>query len=304
LSEARRSAHAAGLTVFALVFDEPQAGLRSDALAEVLGRAGADRLLVCEGTGLGAPPLDVTHGRALFTAAERVPPIVVLFPAGGPGEELGPPLAVRLGAAYATAVDFRVSEEAGPLADGVGRIILRRWRADRSGYRELDPVEIERPVVALLGAHGTPREEGTPDIDVEVIACAPAPEVPVVEVGSEPDDLEAVVQARALVFLSPGIAPEVADRLRAAAPAGVVIADGATSPRALAAASPEFLLEVGSAGGSLEFGVSPRARLGLVQLGGEGAPAAPAPTRGHDLVWHPSGADPWAELAAALRTVP
>ena len=67
-----------------------------------------------------------------------MPPIVVLFPAGGPGEELGPPLAVRLGAAYATAVDFRVSEEAGPLADGVGRIILRRWRATPTASRPLN----------------------------------------------------------------------------------------------------------------------------------------------------------------------
>jgi hypothetical protein len=290
--------------VFALVFDEPQGALRSDALASALGRAGADRVLVCEGAGLGAPPLDVTHGRALFTAAERVPPIVVLFPAGGPGEELGPPLAVRLGAAYARAVDFRVSEEAGPLADGVGRITLRRWRADRSGYRELDPVEIERPIVALLGAHGTPREDGTPDIDVEVIACAAAPEVPVVELGSEPDDLEAVVQARALVFLGPAVAPAVAERLRAAAPAGVVIADGATSPRALAAASPEFLLDIGGTGRQLDVGVSPRARLGLVALEGEATSDASDPARRvHDLVWAPSGSDPWTELAAALRTV-
>lgn len=306
MAEARRSAHAAGLTVYALLFDEPHGALRSDALAGVLGRAGADRVLVCEGAGLGAPPLDVTHGRALFTAAERVPPIVILFPCGGPGEELGPPLAVRLGAAYARAVDFRVSEESGPLADGVGRITLRRWRADRSGYRELDPVEIERPIVALLGAHGVVREEGTPDIDVEVIACAPAPEAPVVELDSEPDEMEAVIQARALVFLGPGVSPQVADRLRAEAPAGVVIADGATAPRALAAASPEFLLDVGGAGGRLDVGLSPRARVGLIPLSREGAsPAAGESARQvHDLVWDPAGADPWDELAAALRTVP
>ena len=280
--------------------------MRSEALAAALGRAGADRILVCEGAGLGAPALDVTHGRALFTAAERVPPIVMLFPAGGPGEELGPPLAVRLGAAYARAVDFRVSEEAGPLADGVGRITLRRWRADLSGYRELDPVEIERPIVALLGAHGIAREEGTPDIDVEVIACAPVPEVPLVELDSEPDDLETVVQARALVLLGPGVASQVADSLRAAAPAGVVIADGATAPRALAAASPEFLLDVGGAGSQIDVGLSPRARLGLIRLPpqeaspGDGEPARQV----HDLVWAPTGADPWTELAAALRTVP
>jgi Electron transfer flavoprotein domain len=303
LSEARRIAHAAGLTVFALVFDEPQGGLRSDALAGTLGRAGADRVLVCEGVGLGAPPLDVTHGRALFTAAERVPPIVVLFPSGGPGEELGPPLTMRLGAAYAPSVDFQVSEEAGPLAEGVGRILLRRWRADGAGYRQIDPVEIERPVVALMGAHGVPSEDGTPDIDLEIIACAPASEAPpVIELASEPDDLDPVVQARGLVLLGRQVEGPMADRLRAAAPPGVVVVDGATSPRALAAASPEFVLDVGSTDRKGEVGLSPRARLGLLRLDAGGRPAADdgSPRRHHDVVWDPEGRDPWPDLLAAL----
>jgi hypothetical protein len=295
--------------VFALVFDEPHSALRADAMAGDLGRAGADRVLLCEGKGLGAAPLDVTHGKALFNAAERVPPIVVLFPCGGPGEELGPPLAMRLGAAYATAVDIQMSMETGPLADGVGRVNLRRWRADRAGYRHLDPVEIERPVVAVLGAHGVPGQGGTPDVDLEVIACAPAPDAPVVELGSEPDDLEAVIQARGLIVLAAGVAPDVAGRLRAAAPADVVVVDGAASPRALAAASPEFLLEVGGAALAAEVGVSPRARLGLLRLSaGAEATTAGAGQKGgggregrpHDVVWDPSGAEPWTALEAAL----
>ena len=303
MSEARRISHAAGLTVFALVFDEPQSATRSDALAGDLGRAGADRVLLCEGAGLGAAPLDVTHGRALLHAAERVPPIVVLFPSGGPGEELGPPLAMRLGAAYATAVDIQLSAETGPLAAGVGRVNLRRWRADRSGYRQLDPVEIERPIVAVLGAHGKPTEWGTPDIDLEVIACAPAPEAPLIEIASEPDDMEAVIQARGLVVLGPEVDAGVADRLRAAAPPGVVVVDGATSPRALAAAAPEFLLEVGSAPLAAEVGASPRARLGLVRIAGAraAAGAADGARRPHDLVWDCAGGQAWADLAAALE---
>ena len=285
----------AGLTVFALVLDEPQSGLRADDLAVSLGRAGADRVLLCEGAGLGAPALDVTHGRPLFTAAERVPPIVVLFPTGGPGDELGPPLAMRLGAAYARAVDFRVCEEAGPLADGVGRIHLRRWRADRTGYRQLDPVEIERPIVAILGAMGTPRTEGTPDIDVEVIACAPAPSAPVSELASEPDDLEAVAQARGLVILAPQVSAEARAQLRAAAPAGVAVVDSTACPCALAAASPAFVLEVGSSEApSALVGLSPRTKVGLVRLDGDGEP----PSKGvpgqfhHDFVWAPRAATP------------
>ena len=314
LSEGRRIAHAAGLTVFALALDEPNASSRAESFASGLGRAGADRVLFCEAPGLGAPPLDVTHGRALFTAVERVPPIVVLFPTGGPGEELGPPLAMRLGAAYAPAVDVVLSEEAGPLADGVGRINLRRWRADRSGYRQLDPVEIERPVVAILGAHGAPREDGTPDVDIEVISCPASTDgAAVSELGSEPDELDAVAQARALVILAPDLAPEIGARLRAGAPAGVAVVDGAHAAHGLSAASPELVLAVGRADLDLELGVSPRAPIGLVRIddgGGAAGAAANGATNGAklnpDLVWNvnvaASGAasgDPWAELIAA-----
>lgn len=294
-------AHGAGLTVFALVLDEPQASAGLESLANALGRAGADRVLVCEAAGLGAPPLDATHGPALFTAVERVPPIVVLFPTGGPGDELGPSLAMRLGAAYAPAVDFVLSEEAGPLADGVGRISLRRWRADRSGYRQLDPVEIERPVVAILGAHGTPREDGTSDIDVEVITCTAPADPPLSELASEPDDLDAVAQARGLVVLGPRVPPEVAERLRASAPAGVAVVDDSTAPRALAAASPERVLNAGDVAAVTEIGVSPRTAIGVVDLDGAEAATEGTPERvGPDVVWKAGAeAEAWSELVAA-----
>ena len=280
------------------MLDEPQASSRFEALADALGRAGADRVLVCEAKGLGAPPLDATHGPALYTATERVPPIVVLFPTGGPGDELGPPLAMRLGAAYAPAVDIVLSEEAGPLADGVGRINLRRWRADRSGYRQLDPVEIERPVVALLGANGAPREDGTSDIDVEVITCTAPTEPALVELASEPDELDRITQARELVVLGPGVSPEVAARLRAAARTGLAIADGSTAPDVLAAASPEVMLAAAGAGGVAEVGVSPRTAIAVVELDGSGAVAAGRLAA--DFVWKVGvESEAWSELMAA-----
>ncbi len=72
----------AGATVYAIVLTERD--LSAETIAR-LGRAGADKVLLCEGPALGAPPLDATHGPALQAAVERVSPLLVLFPAGGAG---------------------------------------------------------------------------------------------------------------------------------------------------------------------------------------------------------------------------
>ena len=165
-------AHAAGVTVFAVVMTDRHL---DEKIALQLGRAGADKVLACEGPGLGAPPLDLTHGAALYAAVERVPPLLVLFPAGGAGAQLGPGLASRLGGAFAASADLELGEAATPLADGIGRIVVRRWRGDRSSYRRLDPVELERPVIAILPSAGAFAEHGSTEVEVEIITCvAPA----------------------------------------------------------------------------------------------------------------------------------
>src|SRR6185503_9069203 len=143
--------------------------------------------------------LDVTHGAALQAAVDRVPPLLVLFPTGGAGPQLGPPLAVRLGAAFASAADLEVSDSPLPLPESVGRLCLRRWRRDLSAYRRLDPVELERPVIAVLGAHGTRREAGTPHVEVQVIDCPAPPAARIVEIESVPDEDAAVALAHALI---------------------------------------------------------------------------------------------------------
>jgi len=104
------------VTVFAIVMTERHL---DDKVAARLGRAGADKVLSCEGTGLGAPPLDLTHGPALYAAVERIPPLLVLFPAGGAGTQLGPGLASRLGGAFAASADLEIGEAATPLLLGV-----------------------------------------------------------------------------------------------------------------------------------------------------------------------------------------
>jgi hypothetical protein len=281
--------------VVALVMAEPAASAALDAVAAQLGVAGADRVLVCEGAGLGRPALDATHGGALLNVADRLPPIIVLFPAGGPGDELGPPLAARLGGAFGRAVDVELSDEPGPLADGVGRVRLCRWRGDRTGYRRMDPVDIERPVIAILGAGGAAGGTGGADVDVEVIPWTAPPgwdDTPIVELGAEPDAEAAVPLARALVVVGPAAGPAAAARLRAAAPAGVVVVEsGDDPPVSLAAASPELLIAVGA--GAEAVAISPRTRVAAVG-------AAPLPA---DVAWRPARADAWDELAAALATL-
>jgi len=294
LSEGRRVAHVAGATVFAVVLTDCRL---SDEVAERLGRAGADKVLLCEGEGLGAPPLDVTHGAALYAAVERVPPLLVLFPAGGAGDELGPALAARLGGAFASAADLDPSEAGASLADGVGRVLVRRWRRDRAGYRRLDPVELERPVVALLASGGPPQDIGTGDVEVEVVPCLTPGKVGVVELASDVDDQAAVALASVLVVVDPALGPEALEALRAAAPPGVAVVDPVAQAAGIAASAPRILISVGTR--EVTVARTPRGRTAVALP----ADAAPPARQSADVVWRVEpGAKQafWRDLARAL----
>lgn len=309
-------AQLAGVTVLAVVMTDPHVDIDADggpgsaleSLTSRLGVAGADKVLVCEGVGLSAPALDVTHGQALLSLAEHIPPLVVLFPTGGPGPELGPPLAARLGGAFGGCSDLEVSDEKDALPNSVGRLHLRRWRGDRTSYRRLDPVEIERPVIAIVGAFGDPRQLGTSDVEVEVVpSVVPAdPKITVLE--SEPDDRQQVELAHGLVVTAADVDPKIVAQLQAAAPAGVVVTESRHAGRgALAFALPEFVLQIGTP--HAPIGGSPRTRVGRIVLNREPEPDTAAGSRGAkeaglDVVWRPTGEVAWDELAAALAAVP
>jgi hypothetical protein len=258
LSEGRRAA-AAGVTVFAIVMTERRL---PDEVAGRLGRAGADKVLACEGPGLGAPPLDLTHGPALYAAVERIPPLLVLFPAGGAGAQLGPGLAARLGGAFAASADLEIGEAATPLADGIGRIFVRRWRGDRTSYRRLDPVELERPVIAILPSGGAVIERGSDEVEVEVITCVPPAKVGIVELGSDVDDHAAAATASILITVDPALGAGALAKLSAAAPAGVTVVDAVAAAPAIAMSAPRVVLVVGGRGATISG--TPRSRVGAV----------------------------------------
>jgi electron transfer flavoprotein alpha subunit len=284
--------------VFAIVMSDREI---AGELVARLGRAGADKVLLCEGAGLGAPPLEATHGFALQGAVERIAPLLVLFPAGGAGPALGPSLAARIGAAYAGAADLEISEASTPLDDGIGRVFLRRWRANRAGYRRLDPVEIERPVVAILAAGVAPAELGDEEIDVDVITAAPK-ESAVREIASEPDPDAAVPLARVLVLVDPTLGADALARLEAAAPPNVAVVDRARAAPLLAASAPEVLVSVG---GDVELPApgTPRGRVAAILVGDGATPG----TRAVDVLWRIPGAVAgealWAEIGRALAAL-
>jgi hypothetical protein len=259
LAEGRRASHTAGVTVFAIVMTDRHL---DEKVAVQLGRAGADKVVACEGPGLGAPPLDLTHGAALYAAVERIPPLLVLFPAGGAGLQLGPGLASRLGGAFAASADLEVGEAATPLADGIGRIFVRRWRGDRSSYRRLDPVELERPVVAILPAGGASVERGSSDVEVEVITCVAPAKIGVSELASELDEHAAVGVASVLVVVDPALGPGPLAKLSAAAPEGVTVVDAVAAAPAIATAVPRIMIAVGGSGVAVSG--TPRTRVGAV----------------------------------------
>lgn len=289
-------AHAAGVTVFAVVMTERHL---DEKVAARLGRAGADKVLACEGRGLAAPPLDLTHGAALYAAVERVPPLLVLFPAGGAGAQLGPGLATRLGGAFAATADLELGEAATPLADGVGRVFVRRWRADRASYRRLDPVELERPVVAILPAGGPPSDLGTGEVDVEVITCVPPAKVGIVELASDADDLAATALASILIVVDPALGDGALARLSAAAPPGVIIVDAVSGAPAITMAVPRIVIAVGARAASVSG--TPRSRVGALLTA-----ARPQKTPADVLLCVPAGESPDAaidELATGLPSL-
>jgi hypothetical protein len=187
--------------------------------------------------------------------------LLVLFPAGGTGAQLGPGLAARLGGAFAASADLEVGEAATPLADGVGRIFVRRWRGDRSSYRRLDPVELERPVVAVLPSGGAFVEHGTADVEVEVITCVAPAKVGVTELSSEADEFAAAALASTLVIVDPSLGGAAFAKLAAAAPAGVVVVDAAAAAPSIAMSVPRVVVAVGGrAPGDSRNAAQPRGR--------------------------------------------
>jgi electron transfer flavoprotein alpha subunit len=166
LAEARRVADDLGATVYALLALGPTTPDELTALAGQVGTAGADRILCCSDEALAGPPSDATHGPLLASVAERLRPLLVLFPEGETGPQLGPPLAARMDAAFLgrAALAVQAATDLEP-----AQVVVRSRQDDHGEERVVRLREIEKPVVATLGAGTAPPALGEPASEMEML---------------------------------------------------------------------------------------------------------------------------------------
>lgn len=260
---------------------------RFRSVLEELGDSGADKVLCCSGDGdTGGLVEDATHGRMLLAAAHRIPPVLVLLPAGGVGTALGPTLAARMGAAFAPCADLLVAETPSrPDGRGIGRVQVVRLVDGGKQRRRLDPIDLERPVVATLAAGRTSHDRhdrDTPNVFLpDVLPFAPTAAIS----GGFPSALEVVEPARAddsascelasvLVLWDDGPGAAALSALlreRAITDASVVV-PAHTPPALLARACPEIVIRIGCSSELVQR--APRTRVVLALPPGQSAPEA------------------------------
>ena len=262
VGEARRIADSAGATIFALLTVGPLAQVEMDRLASEISAAGADRVLCSSADTLDGPALDVTQGALLAQVAAHLRPVLILFPAGGTGAQLGPPLAVRMGAAYMANASLDVCAEDRMPEPASQRVILSRWRAARDGRRTIDVGDLERSVVASLVSGSFPPPSGDPYAEVEMVPCPDTkfPDARVIR--SEPDTAANLELCRGMI-LSGRPSAKSAAAFRAELPEGtcLVPTDEAGSP-AMQTAAPRDLFVLPSAWSAQDAGLTLVAPLG------------------------------------------
>ncbi|MES1165608.1 MAG: hypothetical protein ABUR63_07625 [Verrucomicrobiota bacterium] len=305
LSEARRIARLGGASIFGVLVTAPLATSELERLAAPIGEAGADKLLLCERDDFAGAPDDATHGRALDAAVARVPPMLVLFPAGGAGVALGPPLAARLGGAFAPWCDFVTSDAEVPAPAGTGRVQLVHFRPDGRSCRRLDPIDIERPIVATLGAGRRPPPQGSlRDLEVDVVPSLGKRARPVtVERSRAPNPHAAFELASVLVLIGddsdaqPLVPP---GELSRGLPPGTAVARVSDVPASvLAKCCPDVLLRIGAS--PTQVARSPRTRVVLALPIARTDTAPEAAADDVDVLWQfPSPAHLTAQAVGAL----
>jgi hypothetical protein len=249
MSESRRIAQTAGATVYAFLPVGAIAHVQIDQLAEQISAAGADRILCSSDETLAGPPLDVTHGGILAQLAEHLRPLLFVFPAGGAGTELGPPLAIRIGAAYVPAASIEIHSidccaRSGRMDESAShRVLVTRWRAAGDSLRRIDVGDLERPVIAVLQAGAATQALGESYAEVEMLPCPTANRPACRVLRSEVDPAGRIEACSTVVCVPAATTTSDLDALRAELPAGACLRTEADPD--LPSATPDSVLFVG-----------------------------------------------------------
>jgi len=207
LSEGRRLARTLGASLYALFLGSPLGNTELEEITTLAAAHGADKLLVGEMEDAPAFRLDMVWGPSLTRVFERLPPAIVLFPAGDSALELAPPLAARLGGTYAPRCEIKIDGPV-PSSHAEAQVLLHRLRPDELSTRSLDPVLWEHPIVATLGPGTSPRPRPAMEIGVEILPCL-SPELNLRPETLEVDAWSEWLRARLLILVGSNPASKV-----------------------------------------------------------------------------------------------
>jgi electron transfer flavoprotein alpha subunit len=217
LGQARRLASAVGATVYAVLPCAQVPSYGDDDTIAILGRHGADKIVLLTAAPLAKPSLFATHGPAVLAACEQLPPAMLLFPASAGGCDIAPRVATRLGAAYAHRPRIDIEGEG---------VVLARDIYGGAWECRLAIDELERPVVATWeGPVGEPGAE----CDAEVVVIQPPVLREAVDEISDPKAAAGApaCAARVLLLADGEVPADLKGRLLAA---GVVVVRSEIAP--------------------------------------------------------------------------
>jgi hypothetical protein len=287
-----------GATVYALVVGEA-IGPLADALAAPLGRAGADKVLLVADPLAARCPIEPLWRNLLDSIVERLRPRLFLWPAGSVGLQLGPALAVRLGANFFPRGSFDLDE--GGL-ESEPRVTVRRWSEAHDGFWTVGIGAAFAPAVVTLAAGQAPPDRGAGPAEVAVLRAGDDGARGITVLSATPAPQAAAELAR-LVVLVPERDPDETTPILAPLRSDVMIVGEGRSRELLQDASPQLVVLLSTRGASAALGhlrLAPDAHVVVLAGGRRGPPPSPLV----DHIWKVARPTAITRLAAALAKAP
>lgn len=198
LGEGRRIATALGAALHAFV-PLPGApdvtGDREDTWVRLLGRAGADKVVMMPLAAAAGPALWVSHGLALCAVCERLRPALVLMAATATGRDMAARLSARLSATLLGEVTIE-HEAKGPVAQA----------PEGARVRAVPVAELGGCAVITLVPGSSQPARGYDEAEAMCLDLPdPEPQGTVEYLGSDPDPGAALERARVVVVAGDGV---------------------------------------------------------------------------------------------------
>ena len=200
LGVGRRIGTTLGATVHAFIHASLVEDTEED-WVQVLGQAGADKVLVAGKSSQPGPVRWSAHGPSLQAAITRIDPLLIIMTAGHVADELGARLATRLGSDFVARPAVEFHEHA---------VTLRHTSPDRQRWRSISIADLPPSSVITLTPGHHQRAHGLDEADTMNL---PPPDhvppmrrsAPVTYIGSAPDPGTALSSAPIIVAAGGGV---------------------------------------------------------------------------------------------------